>query len=119
MLRIPVVQGSDQRKPMRLPGHTREEVRDPNSGDVRGYGPVRTADLGRGIRLHVPGVELRRSALEEEIDAVFGRSARLERDHIGEGEPDGCERACVQKVAASYSFTDRYPLQSVQTEHRR
>ena len=96
VLRVLVIEGTDEGKPVRLPGHAREQLRDPDARDVRRYGLVGPADLGRSLRLDVPGVQLRGAADEQEKDAArlvagVDGAERTERGEIGKGQAKTCE----------------------------
>ena len=53
-------------------GELRKELADAYAGYTRGNGSQLPPNLGRGIRLEVPGVKLRRPAGEEEQQAALG-----------------------------------------------
>ena len=65
-----VIHAADERELVRVLGHAREVLGDLDARDVGLDGLVRAADLGRSVRLHVPGVELGRPADQEQHDAV-------------------------------------------------
>ena len=95
--------------------HQRELVRDlrvqrKNLGDldVRVVGPNRlegSPDLAWGIRFHIPGVQLARSAQVENHDhgllvLALGHGAHgLQRGQVGERETQGAQGADLEEVA--------------------
>ena len=76
-------------------------------GDVGLDRLERPANLGRGVGLHVPGVDLARGAEVEDHDARCGRDPCLNApwpawaaDQLRQREPDRPQRADLQEIAA-------------------
>ena len=79
-------------------------------GDVGLDRLVRPANLGRRVRLHVPGVELRRPADQHQHDAVHVLFAvdgalRFQAEQRIQGEAEGRKGAGMKKVAPAESVT--------------
>src|SRR5262249_19190129 len=119
-----VVDRSHQGELVGVRGHPREDLADLDAGDVGSNGPVGTANLRRRLRLHVPRVELARSADEEQADAVdvlvaAHRAARLQREQVRERQPQPAEteRPGVKKVAPREPVAEMDGLLGVELDH--
>src|SRR5258708_4736547 len=84
---------------------------DANPRQCRGDRLKLAADLGRGEGLHVPQILMGRPPFEKEEDARSGprsgwwrtgriRSAKMCREQVGKGQPDGAPRTDPQQGAA-------------------
>jgi hypothetical protein len=88
-----VIHATDDRVLIGVLGHPRKILADFDARDVGLDGLVRSANLDRRVGLHVPGVELRRSADEHEEDAVHlalrvvDSTLRLQTEHLLESQP--------------------------------
>ena len=69
VVRHRVVQAADDRQPVDDPRRVRQVLADLDTGHARRDRPELAADLPRGVRLHVPGVEVARAAVVEDQDA--------------------------------------------------
>ena len=83
------------------------------------YGP---ANLGGGVGLHVPGVELRRAADQEQHDAVrypcrVDRALRFQAEKLSEAESERGERTGVKKIAPPQAVAEFDGFIGIQTEH--
>ena len=69
VVRHRVVHAADDRQPVHHPGRVRQVLADPDARHARRDRAELAADLARGVRLHVPGVEVARPAVVEDQDA--------------------------------------------------
>ena len=84
-----VIDGAQQRKLVRVLRHAREDLGDLDARNVGLDGLVRPANLGRRVRLHVPGVELARTAHQHQLNAIYvflgiDGAGRLEGEELGQ-----------------------------------
>ncbi len=83
------------------------QLADAHAGDRRGDRRIGAADLGRGGRLQVPGVEVAGAAAQQDEDARFGGAVARPahpidagRHHAGHGEVEQAGAAELQQAAA-------------------
>ena len=118
-----VIDGADQRH---LVHHRRQPGEDLGDLDARHLGrdrPERPADLLGRIGLHVPGVELRRAADQEQQDAV---EVAIRRDgpgirqglHRRQAQAQCRQRPGVEEIAAGQAVAEVDRLPGIDSEHR-
>ena len=84
-------------------------------GTRGGDRPELAADLGRGVRLHVPDVELAGPAVEQEQDARADRGVRgpvARPEQPGQRQAEGAQSADLQQAAARVSADGRSGIRS-------
>src|SRR5262249_40879349 len=69
--RLMVVQAADDRVVLRHPGHPGQVLDDAHAGYSGVAGLELAPELDRGIRLHVPGINVARAAIQEQEDKRF------------------------------------------------
>ena len=117
-----VIHAADQRVLVGVLRHARKILGDLDARDVGLDGLVRPANLDRRVGLHVPGVELRRPAHQEQHDAVgvfFGvdGAQRLHGEQSLRPRPSMRKRAGVQKIAAAQAIAKLDRFIGIQTKH--
>ncbi len=119
-----VVDRADQRHLVHLAGQLREDLADLDARHAGRDRPERPADLLGRVGLHVPGVELRRPADQEQQDAVDvavprHRPPRLQRLHPRQAQPEPGERAGVEEVATGQPVAEVDRPGGVDADHAR
>jgi hypothetical protein len=119
-----VIDGAEQRVLVRVLRHAREDLADLDAGDVGRDRLVRTANLGRRVRLHVPRIELARAADQHQHDAVdvarrIDPPRRLQHRQIAKAEAQQRQRSGVQEIAPPQAVAEVHALLRVESEHRR
>ena len=117
-----VIDRADQRH---LVHHRRQPGEDLRDLDARHLGrdrPERPADLLGGIGLHVPGVELRRPADQEQQDAIDvailrDRPRGRQRLHRRQPQPQRRQRPGVEEIPAGQAVAEMDRLLGVDSEH--
>jgi hypothetical protein len=117
-----VVHGPQERVFVRVLRHARKDFADLNAGDVGGDGFVGTADFGRRVRLHVPGVELAGPADQHQQNAIdvagrLHRSGGLEDLEVPQCQAEERQRPRVEEIAPSQSIAEVNALFRVESEH--
>ncbi len=84
-----VVGGADEGAAVHLPGQARQQLAHLDAGDGGGDRLELAANLGRGVRLHVPHVEVAGAAVEEDEDAGVGLGAGPSREPLAGGQHAG------------------------------
>ena len=120
--RAGVVHGAQQRVFVRVFRHARKDLADLNARNVGRDRLVGTADLGRGVRLHVPGVELARAADQHQQNAIdvaggLHRAGGLEDLEVSQRQAQERERPGVQKIAPAEPIAEVHALFRVESEH--
>ena len=96
-----VIEAADKRILVGVLRPAREIFRNLDAGNVRADRFIRPTNLDGGIRLGVPGVELRRAADQHQMDAVdvflavVNRALRLKSENLRESEAKKTEAARV------------------------
>jgi hypothetical protein len=117
-----VADRADDRQVVRLPTQVRQVFAELDAGRARRDGAERAAVLGRGVGLHVPGVDVRRPAAEPDQDGRLRYTAanrRLGYPGTGqvdaeEAEPAGDqERSPIERVMTAARESHHRPLASV------
>ena len=106
--RVPVLtadDGAEQREPVRACGEERQQLADFDAGDVGLDRLVRAADLGRSVRLHIPGIELAGASHQKQLNDVKvivldHCSLGFKRHPVGQGKSHHSQHADMQKVPA-------------------
>src|ERR1700733_5438503 len=103
--------------------HAREDLRDLNAGDIRLDRFEWSANRGRRVGLHIPGVELTRPANQHQLDTVDvfvgrHRTGSLEFQKLRHRQAQECEGPGVQKVTSSHTVAEVNAFVSVESKHR-
>ncbi len=105
--------------------HARENFADLDAGDVGLDWPVRAANFGGRVRLHVPCVELRRPADQHQHDAVdiggvvFRGTLRFHGQKSWKRKAECREGSGVEKIAAAQAVTELHGPVRVKAKHGR
>ena len=118
-----VINGADERNLVHDFGKARKDLAHGHAGDFGGDRLERSANFGRGVGLHVPGVKLGRPADQKEKDTIdvaifFDRSLSLQILKRGQSEAECCQRAGVEKVATGETVAKAYRFFGVDSKHR-
>ncbi len=103
-------------------GHAGKVLGNFDAGNVGLDGLIGAANLDRGIGLHVPGVELRRPADQEEHDAVgifpgIDGALGFQGEHVVEPEAEHGEGAGMEKIPAAQAIAKFYGFVGIQPKH--
>ena len=118
-----VIERPHQRPLVGVPRHTGEDFGNLDAGNIRLDRFVRAANFRRSVGLHVPGIELARSANEEEHDhvdvalVVVDRALRFERQEVGQAEAQHAGRTGVQEIAAAEAVTEADGFVVIESKH--
>ncbi len=120
-----VIAAADERIFIRVLRHARKIFGDLDAGNIGLDGLVGSADFGGSIGLHVPGVELRGPADQEQHDAILiglggvGSSHGLHGKQVRESQSQERQRAGVQEITATEAVTKLYGVVGIEAKHSR
>ena len=118
-----MIDGADQRHLVHHRGQPGEDLGDLNARHLGRDRPERPADFLGRIGLHVPGVELRRAADQEQQDAI---EVAIRRDGAGtrkglhrrKAQAQCRQRAGMEEIPASQPVAEVHRLPGIDSEHR-
>ena len=117
-----MIDAADQRIFVGVLRHARKILGNLDARNVGLDRLVRPANLNRRVGLHVPGVELRRPAHQEQHDAVgvflrIDGAQRLHGEQVVEAQAEHRQRAGVQKIAPPQAIAELDRFVGIQPKH--